>query len=224
MRNSLYGKHVQRKEGQDWLLSNELPDEYTPAIDGVTGEIFEMLGYKDIERSQPHMMPAWGVWILDNARMALTQAIYAVGPEHCYQGDTDSIFGDRKAIEKAVADTTLIVGKAYGEFKIEAYCPIHNPYAPKVYDGWERLPNGTWRHYEAHKGIPDRVAGPSVMTRYKMGLEPVLVYNSVTKPMRMLTHGLPSVISRQRSLTNIGNSFAWRVFPDRSVRPIILEE
>lgn len=72
----------------------------------------------------------WAAWITANARLTLLSTIYALGPEHCLYGDTDSI------TVKSCADFSVIpVSDKYGDYKKEKVWQQFRAIAPKCYCG-----------------------------------------------------------------------------------------
>lgn len=114
--NALYGKFAQQVGDWNLQLSKEHPgDEALPVYDPVRR--MEVPGLWQV-KSRPCFsadMTHWASFITAKARMILTEAIQKVGFENIIYCDTDSIFFERKHIER-VRD---IMGKEYGKFKIE---------------------------------------------------------------------------------------------------------
>jgi hypothetical protein len=207
LRNSGYGKFAQGKIGRDYLIADELPDEYTPVIDEATGELNDHLGYIETERSQSHMMIVWGLWITSHARIHLADAVYAIGPHHVINGDTDSITASTGAVLDAINRGVIEISKRYGDWKIDKTFVVFQPIAPKNYLG--RKSDGTW--VQRSKGTPLALLDVESHLRAANGETISIQMTSVNKPLAMMKDAKPSAQTRKRTVSNIANSPGWWV-------------
>lgn len=142
MQNSLYGKFGSRRE-RTALVSAMSADE-----EELLGAIpFDDAGMwyvkKELDETM-RCMPQWAVFITANARLALLEQVYRVGPENVLYGDTDSI------TLKAGFEHLIDVGAEYGQWKLEKEWDVFRAIAPKVYSGI--LKSGEFKG--AAKGLP----------------------------------------------------------------------
>lgn len=207
LRNSGYGKFAQGKTGRDYLIADELPDEYTPVIDEVTGELNDHLGYIESERSQSHMMIVWGLWITSHARIHLTDAVYAIGPHHVINGDTDSITANTGAVLDAINRGVIEISKQYGDWKIDKTFVWFRPQAPKNYLGI----TVDGKQIQRSKGTPLALLSFADHERAGDGETVSIDMTSVNKPLAMMKDGKPSAQQRKRTVSNIANSPGWFV-------------
>lgn len=136
MQNSVYGKFA-TKEDRDVI-------EYAPDAVNDGDALLERLeeGWTPMTDDSPFFLrrenqadeimakPEWAAWITANARVALLRVAYAVGPENCLYGDTDSV------TVTANHDASLVpCSAAYGDFKREKEWEVFRAIAPKVYAG-----------------------------------------------------------------------------------------
>lgn len=135
LRNSLYGKFGQRHDGQEYALSADddsmIAEGWTPVITWDGGEIIDYLYCRQVYVDRAHMMPVWAMWITATARNMLARAVYALGPENCYYGDTDSII-----VRAGVLDAhpeVCPIGPGYGQWKIKERFTRFLPRGKKMY-------------------------------------------------------------------------------------------
>lgn len=142
MQNSVYGKFGTRRERLRMLQAAALDDE------DLLGAIpYDEAGHwytkKELDEEML-CMPHWAVFITAHSRLRLLQAVYAVGPENCIYGDTDSIT-IRRGFEHLIN-----IGDEYGQWKLEKEWDYFRAIAPKVYTGV--LKDGKFKG--AAKGLP----------------------------------------------------------------------
>lgn len=143
LQNSLYGKFGSRRERMRLVHHDDKDFEKYEGLIAID-ESGYWYGMKDFD-DEMLCLPQWAAFITANARLRLLRAAYALGPENCLYGDTDSL------TVKASADVSRIsVGQEYGQFKLEKTWRAFRAIAPKVYSGV--LADGTWRG--AAKGLP----------------------------------------------------------------------
>jgi hypothetical protein len=212
LRNSGYGKFGQGVAAKEYLFTEE-PDwqNYTPVVDEKTGEDVPGLVYRDVVSERPYMMVHWAAFITASARNNLADAAYTVGPEHVYNGDTDSLFADRAAVEAS----GLSLGKRYGQYKVEAYFDTVQPQAPKCYVGVTR----EGKQVNKAKGL-----GRNISYDDQRGPNPEATMTTVRKNLMMAKTGKPSVSVMRRKLTNIENSHGWKVTAAKTVVPVRIDE
>lgn len=145
VQNSLYGRYASRRERTRLLLASGL--DLDNDFDGVIP--FDDEGQWVIKKELDETMkclPQWAAYITANARLHLLKAVYSVGVENVYYGDTDSI-----TIRKGLGHL-LSTGKEYGQWKLDKEWSTFRAIAPKVYSGI--LTDGTFTG--AAKGLPKR--------------------------------------------------------------------
>ena len=132
MQNSLYGKFGSSKirssifhpiDDDDFLNALPLSTDCAP-IDS----------YFWIRKENNVDMPIkieWAAFITAYARRTLLNTVYAVGPEKCLYGDTDSI-----TITEYADDSVIDSGSEYGQFKLEKTWHIFRALGPKLYTGF----------------------------------------------------------------------------------------
>lgn len=142
IQNSIYGKFGSRRERARIFIpgvdDEEIDDSSYPL------EACDYFWIKTEVSDRMKCNPHWAAFITANARLRLLQTAYAVGPENCIYGDTDSLTilpGFEELID---------IGDEYGQFKLEKIWAEFRAIAPKVYAG--RLFSGDWKG--AAKGLP----------------------------------------------------------------------
>jgi len=214
MRNSLYGKFGQRAQGKSYYITDRPTPEMTPAID-TDGDDINHLYYLVEDRQQAHMMIAWATWVTAEARNTLARMVYALGPENCIYGDTDSI------VVKATPEmlTEIPLGPSYGQWKVEAHYQEFQALAPKLYigrhdDEWELR----------HKGVPKGTISVEELQAIAEGKKHKgATYHTLPKSINT-TDGRKKV-SREvaRTIQTMYNSDKWYVDRDSGiVSPITL--
>lgn len=150
--NSLYGKFAMRIPKTRIILSNDEVEDGIPYFDPLSHEIRSAVWEVDSGQSFRADMTHWASFITAKARMVLTHAIELVGFDNIIYCDTDSVFFERKYMNRMRS----ILGKQYGQFKLEKGTEekgIHfQAFAPKAYlyqDEYNRL-------NIKNKGIPTR--------------------------------------------------------------------
>ncbi len=220
LRNSCSGKYGQNNLRRRYTLSKTPPVLSTPVIDSETGlPLFSNLVYEDVIVEQAHMQIGWAIWILDNAKCLLIDAIYKIGPEYVYAGDTDSIIADATAVQRAIDQGLITIDRTqYGAFKIEHKLTWYRPVAPKV--GWGETVDGA--EVEKHKGLPGKFG----LQNLECNIDSLVgYYESVTRALRVLQNPLTALSTvRHRQLSNIRNSAGWVVLADGRVVPITIED
>lgn len=142
MQNSLYGKFGSRRERLRVIAAHTMTDE------DLLGAIpYDEQGRWYIKKeidSEMRCAPEWAVFITAHARLKLLQAVYSIGVENVYYGDTDSI-----TVKKGFSDA-IDTGLEYGQWKLEKEWKVFRAIAPKVYSGI--LIDG--KRVGAAKGLP----------------------------------------------------------------------
>lgn len=199
LRNNAYGKLAQRTEVQS-LVFGEHP-EATPIIDPYTGEIYEDIGIVFQHHESPFMQPHWASWVTTRSRLNLVHAIYHVNPDRVVFGDTDSL------AVRLPAPYKPLLGRRYGQYKLERVYDAVRVIAPKVYIG---VTGGT--EVLKCKGIPlkevDFERGESTFT-------------ALPKVRSMILYGRERAMLMTRSISDIRNSRSWYV-DGTDVRPITI--
>jgi len=159
MLNGLSGKFGQREpDDSAWSLV-----EYSEDIKidnkryfSIQGQIWEFtppesheIAYKD------HAYPLLIAYVTAWGRIQEHKTIMAIGPEHVHYMDTDSIIGDRAAVQKAISEGKIWVDKkALGAYDLEHEDITVQIRGPKYYRYHER--GKQWVYHI--KGVPSRVA------------------------------------------------------------------
>jgi len=142
IQNSLYGKFGTRRERTRIMNTLHMEDE-----DFIGAMPYDVDGKWYVKKEtdiEMRCLPQWAVFITAHARLRLLSTVYAVGPENCLYGDTDSI------TTKAGFSHLIDIGDDYGQFKLEKEWQVFKAIAPKVYVGL--LQDGTYKG--AAKGLP----------------------------------------------------------------------
>lgn len=148
MQNSLYGKFGARRERTHLIHHDDKEIEKFSELKPLdeTG-LWYVTKECDIEM---RCLPQWAAYITANARLRLLRAVYALGPENCLYGDTDSITVNTNAGNIRELQHKIPIGPEYGQFKLEKEWRAFRAIAPKVYSGI--LLNGEYKG--AAKGLP----------------------------------------------------------------------
>ena len=149
IQNSLYGKFAQTTAEMGVVLSATKPENAVSFYDPATGEEIEYLWYIPVEKSFRADMVHWASFITAHARLELSKAIELVGFNHIDYCDTDSLFFERKYLDRVES----ILGEQYGQFKIEKNMQEFQAFAPKAYKYTENN-----KRAMKNKGIPSRDA------------------------------------------------------------------
>lgn len=125
MQNSVYGKFGTRRVRRKMLI---LDEGDLPPLSAEPWFIDENIWIIE-EEADIEARPEWSAWITAQGRLKLLRAVYAIGPEKCLYGDTDSltIFPDDAHY--------LTIGAEYGQWKLEKSWMRFRAIAPKVYAG-----------------------------------------------------------------------------------------
>lgn len=152
IQNSLYGRFAARRDRTRLINSLEMDDD-----DFIGSLPFDEAGFWYVKQELDETMlclPQWAAYITANARLNLLKNVYAVGPENCLYGDTDSI-----TIRKGYGHL-IDTGLEYGQWKREKAWQYFRAIAPKVYSGIlaedldDKHPAGSF--YGAAKGMPKK--------------------------------------------------------------------
>lgn len=154
LRNSLYGKFGQKSVATQYILTREPTPMMAPAVNFADGRDIPDLYQEEVEIQRHYMMPVWAAWITAEARNILTRSVMALGPRSCVYGDTDSIVTS--------APLTLPLGRAYGEWKIEAEYDRFRALGRKRYVGLTRQGEVVNTDYRI-AGIPRWAVNPDVL-------------------------------------------------------------
>lgn len=207
--NSLYGKFGSKPVRDEWVISDHAPGPEWWPPPGDPADVDGIWTRGDVPLRASYLMPHWAAWITAGARMRLLALADRIGLDQVIYTDTDSITAPRSAIESAIARGDVRVSAAFGDVKIEHTWERFRALAPKVTQGIE---NGS-PIYKA-KGIPRR----SMAAAFDGG---TIEWDSPNGALSVL-RGAPMTSRRSRRLSDIGNSVAWRVLPDGTIRPVHL--
>ena len=210
--NGLYGKFGTRPDKEEWAISDLPPGpDWMPGSDDPNDLTLYGLWKHHATIHAPYLLPHWAAWITAGARLELLRLVEAIGPELVIYTDTDSVTAPREAIEAAIGRGTISVGPAFGQVKIESRWHSYRVVASKVYRGVTM----DGKRIRKAKGIrrADRAAafGGKVVT-----------WDSPNAAIQVL-RGAPMITTRERRISNIEHSPAWRVIDAAGhVRPVHL--
>lgn len=143
MQNSIYGRFGSRRMRSSMFSAHEAGDELLGATP------YDEYGHWYVKQEFDEDMlclPEWAVFITAHSRLRLLSSVYAIGPENCIYGDTDSI------TVKSGYSHLLDIGNDYGQWKLEKRWSVFRAVAPKVYSGI--LVDGDFKG--AAKGLPKK--------------------------------------------------------------------
>lgn len=211
MRNSLYGKFGTKAEKASYMLADDCPEGYAPAMDETKREptFIPYLWVKGEETNEPYMHPEWAAWITANARLLLYRYCEAVGTQDVLYTDTDSVTVSANSFRIAVNRSAVSIDKCYGACKLDKEWWSFQALAPKVYNGIDEQ----GRFISRQKGIPSRLATEALYT----GEQEKVEFDSPTSLMSMLKGEQRFGVTRTRKLTNIANSAGWQLEDDGRV-------
>lgn len=128
IQNSLYGKFGAKRVRNKLVIGqSNIPEDSQIQI--ISEEFDNVYSYEEYSEDMP-CKPEWAAFITAFARLRIISTVYAIGPELCLYGDTDSL------TVKAEADTSRIdCGSSYGQFKFEKEWECFRAIAPKTYAG-----------------------------------------------------------------------------------------
>lgn len=232
VRNSCYGIFGLKPIGTQIIASqDDLGMGYNLVFDDQTNEL--LFGWyeekHDIEAG--YIQPHWASWITAHARLTLAKLVYAIGPESCFYGDTDSLVIATTAYDKALEAGIFSIGMQYGQMKKEAHYVEFISYGPKNYwgiddNGIEKgkakgVPKSKYdsnRQYQAWKGRHFDDKG-------KLRAGETEQYTSLVSTVRMLKSIVPSlVVHLERAYSLLENSSSWVVDEFEIIRPIHIEK
>ena len=178
LRNSAYGKLGERPEREEVVYTDAPTDDMDEYISPRTGEIVDNTYVRPQILHRSYMHVEWAAFVTDHGRANLIRAARAVGFDHVYDGDTDSLYVDRAAYLSAVEDGRLVVGGNYGQFKLEAEfsrIAVGGPKNRVCFYADGRAPK------QRHKGIPAGSITPEQQYEAITGGVPaVATFESVT--------------------------------------------
>ena len=211
--NGLYGKFGSRPTHDDWRLSlaRPGPEWYSPAFDAADQtEVDRYAGLwvrRDVPLHADYLMPHWAAWVTAGSRLALADLAERIGPAAIVYADTDSLTFPAPLLARV---PPAALGAALGQWKVEHRWALFRAHAPKVYEG--TLDNGD--PLRKAKGIPRAL----VADAYATGK---VAWDSPNGSLQVLA-GAPMLTARERSLSSLAGSQAWREGPGGSVRPVHL--
>lgn len=128
IQNSLSGKFGSKRIRNKLVIGqSDIPDNVPVQI--ISEEFDNVYSYAEYSEDMP-CKPEWSAFITAFARLRIISTVYAIGPDLCLYGDTDSL------TVKEEADTSKIdCGSAYGQFKFEKEWECFRAIAPKTYAG-----------------------------------------------------------------------------------------
>ena len=229
LRNTLSGKFGMQEIQPHIIMTDDPPaDEgYEPFIDPSTGSMIEGLYIKDQEADADYINPHWIAWLTAGQRVHLFETIEAVGLEHVHYADTDSIKGDRAAIESAIAAGLISTKVGYGNYTVEGQFEWFQVLGPKNYHGlldetWAAEHGITNRNFAVAKAISKDILmnHPEYQDRAAEGELVKVTLTSMKSFKRLLTSPSDNLIlTHDRRLSSIDNSVAWVRMPNNVIAP-----
>lgn len=208
MQNSLYGKYGSRRERRS-LVHFSMLDELDLSANIV--EPYDDRGIWYAQKSLDEEMrckPSWATFITARARLRLLSTAYAIGPENCIYGDTDSLTvraGFREHVD---------IGEEYGQFKLEKEWAEFRAIAPKVYSG--RLLDGTLKG--AAKGLPKKALKDSHRLELLETGKTEASTLSLDSLRIAMKRGVVKAKELRRRSSDLSNSRNYDIYPGGTVR------
>ena len=218
IQNSLYGKFGTRPEGRKVVISfdNIPPDGFECSICEETGAEIPFLFFKEEQRDAEYMLPHWAAWITANARLTIDDGIAAAGRASVRYIDTDSLHVTPDGAAR-LASAGDLIGKKYGQYKLEATVKEEAYHGPKFYTSKSTggeidvkakgIPRGLLR--DPAKSDPDAELKKSRAEKIKTDLHlGIMVEVSYVSPTSLKTflHTNKISIDRKRRSSNAENS------------------
>lgn len=227
-RNGLYGKLGMKSEIERVVYAESVPvnSGYIPMIT-VAGDEVEGAWTKSEYVDADYINPHWAAFITAHQRLYLFEAMEAVGVEYVFYCDTDSIKGDREAIQTAIDANKIKLGKHYGDFEIDGKYDWLQVEAPKVYhgeytDAWIESEGLASKWFGRAKGIPMYIlkSHPEILQQANEGIREQQHFDSMVSFRQALRDGEDQIYrERKRKVTDLGNSAAWMTLDDGKVVP-----
>lgn len=210
MQNSLYGKFGSRRERLRVMAASSMhEDDYLGSTPYGDSGLWYLKRELDEEM---RCKPEWAAFITAHARLKLLQAVYSIGPENVYYGDTDSI------TVKHGKSQFVNVGSDYGQWKLEKKWRVFRAIAPKVYSGI--LADGT--RYAAAKGMPKKGMGEFQQQQLLEEGYTSASVESLDSLRVTLKKGVRPATTLTRQSTDLSNSLSYELLTDGRVRPKML--
>lgn len=204
MQNSLYGKFATKRKRKKIYASYTEEETFGGQMWG------EYLIREEIDDDMM-CLPQWAVFITAHARIDLLSTVYQIGPENVLYGDTDSI-----TIKQNAVMPENLIGKEYGQWKLEKAWQCFRARAPKVYAG--RLEDGMLKG--AMKGIPrSQWQSSGALNAVLNGTNTTVEYETLDSFVLFLKGKRREAFSAHRQISEIENSRSWQRLPDGRVRP-----
>jgi len=234
IRNALYGKFGSKMYNREfhWGIPKD-PEGWSPLTNPETGQVNELIWYRDIESTASHIQPHWAAFTTARARLWMMKTMLLVGMENVWYGDTDSVKGDRDTIMKLIEEGEIDTRARYGSAKIDEEYSWFHAMGPKVYHGV--LIDG--KNKMRAKGIPMRLLTQEMYEEtFKIIMEeedekkrqkrlPKVKFHSANRMMSRLKSPSKAFDKElKRRLTDFKNSESWQVSSDGLVRPPRIEE
>ena len=221
IRNSLYGKFGARPVAERLFIGDDPDGVLTPVCDPQTS-IPEDHVFKIKEPlSEPYMMPHWASWITAQARILLNKTARAT---HAVYGDTDSCVFPRENLTSALETGVFVIGKAYGQIKVEHEYEAFIPVAPKNYLAYttpeEDKETGEMvnKWVDRMKGIPKKELDTLKHLLASTGDLTTVHYHGMISMRTLLTNATNElIIPRHRKYSDISSSTSWERHCDGSV-------
>lgn len=237
LRNSLYGKFGMNKHTERIVYTDNPKELAEPLMDKVTGEIIDDFYVEEEELSAAYMQIQWASWITAQTRIRTHQIARAGQASY---GDTDSADMSVEACQTLIDRGDIVIGKRYGEIKIEHGFAWFEAHAPKDYVGyladkeWESYAKKEHAKFLAGKRQKDVGEKERYVHRAKsMPRDKITVAEHIAAPVANVQKEYQSVISfsglvkkpdaplvipRKRSYSTLKNSASWQEMPDGHVR------
>lgn len=233
-RNSCYGKFGAKSEHKSIVFSKGILNDvsYIPMTNEDTGTIIPGLYVGEEKSDAEYMLPHLAALITAYERLYLMRFIqeaYRRGAPNVYT-DTDSIKCDMEILTGMINDGIVPIGKNYGEFKLEDICQEFIVLGPKCFLG--KTEDG---YVVKAKGVPIRtIRNEGAVEVYEEAVRCLskrsgkreddgrrsMNFTSVKSVMNIIKeNSIVQPVRRKRKITNIKNSFAWKIDNQGHVYP-----
>lgn len=207
LRNSLSGVFAKRPQSERivWSPDAPLPEDVTPLVSEITGDILDGMGMLHETLDAGYMHPEWYGWHTATARIktnALTR-------------ETGAVYWDTDCAVAPAREWLLrpnLFGERYGQLAIEAEYQVFRSGGPKNIYGILR----TGAERSRLKGLPRRVYDTHIHLDALHGADVAVTYVSLASAKDVL-RGHTLQIARTRSYAQLRKSATWEVHDDGTV-------
>lgn len=205
-RNALYGKFG-TKPVKTGIEFNKEKRFGMPITDIHTGFDIPYLWQTVEEVDASYIMPQWAAFITAYQRVYLFTFIeeaYRLGARNVYC-DTDSLKTNYDIVQMMVYNGSVVVGKLYGQWKVEEDVENFWVVAPKAFYG----ETSTGEEVKKCKGIRNEAATKSVFMDALGNRRERIEFPSVQSLKQIIKGQRVKAVIRKRKLTDIQNSHSW---------------